>query len=152
MELISKIIKGFHFLSCAIDIFSNYAWVIPLKDEKGITTTNAFQKVLDEANNNPNKIWVDKRREFYKRSVKSRLQDNDIEIYSVSYERKHVTEIFIRTLKNKISKYMTSVSKNKYIDKSDEISSGKQSHLTHFRIGNKGIFKNLYHDTFLANF
>ena len=52
-------------LLCAIDIFSKYAWVIPLKDRKGTTINNAFPKILDESNRKPNKILVDKRREFY---------------------------------------------------------------------------------------
>ena len=71
MQLTSKFSKGFRFLLCAIDIYSQYAWVIPLKDKKGITTTNAFQKILDESNRKPNKIWVDKGSEFYNRSMKS---------------------------------------------------------------------------------
>ena len=60
MQLISKFNKGIHFLLCVIDIFSRYAWFIPLKDKKGITITNAFQKILDESNRKANKIWVDK--------------------------------------------------------------------------------------------
>ena len=47
MPLISKFNKEFRFLLCVIDIYSKYAWVIPLKDKKGITITNAFQKFLD---------------------------------------------------------------------------------------------------------
>ena len=47
MQLISKFNKEFRFLLCVIDIYSKYAWVIPLKDKKGITITNAFQKFLD---------------------------------------------------------------------------------------------------------
>ena len=47
MQLISKLNKGFRFLLCVIDIFSKYAWVAPLKDKKGITITNAFQKILE---------------------------------------------------------------------------------------------------------
>ena len=50
MQLISKLNKGFRFLLCVIDIFSKYAWAIPLNDEKGITVTNAVQKILDESN------------------------------------------------------------------------------------------------------
>ena len=49
-----------------MDIFSKYAWVIPLKDKKEITITNDFQKVLKESNRKPNKLWVDNGREFYK--------------------------------------------------------------------------------------
>ena len=70
MQLISKFNKGFRFLLCVIDIFSKYAWVVPLKDKKGITITNAFQKILKESNRKPNKIWVDKGSEFYNSSLK----------------------------------------------------------------------------------
>ena len=45
MQLISKSNKGFRFLLCIIDVFSKYAWVVPLKDKKGITITNRFQKI-----------------------------------------------------------------------------------------------------------
>ena len=118
MQLISKFNNGFRFLLCVIDIYSKYAWAIPLKDEKGITITSALQKVLDESNRKPNKIWVDKDSEFHNRSMKSFLLKNDIEMYSTHNEGKSVvTERFIRTLNNKIYKYMTSVSKNVYIDK-----------------------------------
>ena len=55
MQLISKFNKEFRFLSCVIDTFSKYAWVIPLKDKKGITITSTFQKNLDESNRKPNK-------------------------------------------------------------------------------------------------
>ena len=58
MQLISRFDKGIPFLLCVIDIFSKYAWVILLKDKKGITITNAFQKALDESNHKPNKMWV----------------------------------------------------------------------------------------------
>ena len=60
IQLIRKLNKGFIFLLCVIDIYSKYAWVITLKDQKGITITNAFQKFLDDLNLKPNKIWVDK--------------------------------------------------------------------------------------------
>ena len=73
--------------------------VIPLKDKKGITIINAFQKVLDESNRKPNKIWVDKGSEFYNRSMKSWLQDKDIEMYSGHGDGKSVVaERFIRIL------------------------------------------------------
>ena len=64
MQLISKFNKGFRFLLCVIDIFSEYAWVVPLKNKKGISTVNAFQKILDKLRCEPNKIWVDKGSEF----------------------------------------------------------------------------------------
>ena len=70
VQLISKFNKGFRLLLCVIDIFSKYAWVAPLKDKKGITITNAFQKILKESDRKPNKILVDKGSEFYNSSVK----------------------------------------------------------------------------------
>ena len=92
------------------------------KRSKGITITNAFQKILGESNRKPNKIWVDKGSEFYNRSMNSFLQNNDIEMYSKHNEEKYVVaERFISTLKNKIYKYMTSISKNVYIDILDNI-------------------------------
>ena len=86
MQLISKFNKEFRFLLCVLDILGKYAWVIPLKDKKGITITNAFQKMLDESKCKPNKIWADKGREFYNRPIKSWLEKNDIEMYSTHNE------------------------------------------------------------------
>ena len=65
MQLLSKFNKGFRFLLCVIDIFSKYAWVVPLKNKKGISIVNAFKQILKESNRKPNKIWVDKGSEFY---------------------------------------------------------------------------------------
>ena len=71
---LSKFNKEFRFLLCVIDIYSIYVSVIPLKDKKGITITNAFQKTLDELKCKPSKTWVDKGSEFYNRSIKSSLE------------------------------------------------------------------------------
>ena len=122
MKLISKFNKGFRFLLCVIDIFSKYAWVIPLKDKKGISITDTFQKISKESNGKSINIWTDKGSEFYNRSIKSWLEKNAIEMYSIQNEAKSVVaERFIGTLKNKIYKYMTSISKNVYTDKFDDI-------------------------------
>ena len=64
MQLISKFNKGISFLLSVIDIFSKYTWIIPFKDKIGIAITNAFQKILDESNRKPSKIWVDKAANF----------------------------------------------------------------------------------------
>ena len=105
-----------------IDIFSQYAWVIPLKDKKGIRTTDAFHKIFKKSNHKPSKICIDKGSEFYNRSMRSWLEKDAIEIYSTHNEGKSVVaERFIRTLRNEIYQYMTPISKNVYIDKSDDI-------------------------------
>ena len=122
MQLISKFNIGFRFLLRVIDVYSKYAWVVPLKDKKGLNIVNAFQSILKKSDRKPNKIWVEKCGEFYNRSMKSWLEKNDIEMYSAHNEGKSVVaERFIRTIKNKIYKYMTSISKNVYIDKLDDI-------------------------------
>ena len=121
-QLLSKYNKGIRFLLCVIDIFSKYAWVVPLKDKKGISIVEAFQSILKQSNRKPNKIWVDKVSGFYNGYFKNWLRDNNIVIYSTHNEGKSVVaERFIRTLKSKIYKYMTSISKNVYIDKLDDI-------------------------------
>ena len=99
MQLISNFNIGIRFSLCVIDISCKYAWVIPLKDKKGITITTAFQKILDESNCKPNKIWVDKCSEFYNRSMKLWLEKNDIKMHSAHNEKKSViVERFIRKL------------------------------------------------------
>ena len=87
-----------------------------------MSIVNAFQSILKKYNRKPNKIWVDKGSEFYNSHFKKWLKDNNIKIYSTHNDRKSVVaERFIRTLKNKNYKYMTSISKNVYIDKLDDI-------------------------------
>ena len=56
MQLLSKYNKGIIFLLCVIDIFSKYAWVVPLKDKKGISIVKAFQIILKQSNRKPNKL------------------------------------------------------------------------------------------------
>ena len=103
IQLISKFNKRFWFLLCVINIFSKYAWIVLSKDKNSITIFDVFQEILNESGCKPNKIWADKGNEFYNRSMKSWLQDNDLEIYSTHNEGKYVVaERFIRTLKNKV--------------------------------------------------
>ena len=86
---------------CAIDIFSKYAWVVPLKDKRGISIINAFQKILLEGRK-PNKIWVDQGGEVYNKLFKRFLKINSIEMYSTYNEGKSVVaERFIKNSKKK---------------------------------------------------
>ena len=73
MQSLSKHNKGIKYLLCAIDIFSKYAWVVPLKDKKGTSIVNAFQKIISEGRK-PNKIWVDQGSEFYNNLFKRFLE------------------------------------------------------------------------------
>ena len=117
MQSLSKKNKAIKYLLCTIDLFSKYAFVVPLKDKKGISIVNAFNKMIKQSNRKPNKIWVDQGGEFYNRVFKKWLSDNDIIMYSTFNEGKSVVaERFIRTLKNKLYKHMTATSKNVYYD------------------------------------
>ena len=128
MQSLSKYNKGIKYLLCAIDLFSKYAWVIPIKDKKWTSIVNAFKKMISEKSKaeskqrrKANKIWVDQGSEFYNKSFKVFLKINNIEMYSTYNERKSVVpERFIRTLK-KILKHMTAISKNVYFDVFDYI-------------------------------
>ena len=118
MQSLSKWIK--HLLY-TIDLFSKYAWVVPIKDKKGNSIVNAFKKIIWRGRK-PNKIWVDQGSELYNNSFKDFLKIMNIEMYSTYNEGKSVVaEIFIRTLKNKISEHMTATSKNVYFEVLDGI-------------------------------
>ena len=121
MQSLSKYNKGIEYLLCTIDLFSKYAWVIPIKDKEGVSIVNAFKKIISEGRK-PNKIWVDQGSYFYNNTFKNFLKLNNIEMYSTCNEGKFVVaERFIRTLKKKIFKYMTAISKNVYFDVLDDI-------------------------------
>ena len=65
MQSLSKKNKGIRYLLCAIDLFRKYAFVVPLKDKKGISIVNALNKRIKQSNRKPNKIWIDQGGEFY---------------------------------------------------------------------------------------
>ena len=122
MSLISKFNKGIKYLLCVIDLFSRYAWVIPLKNKKGGSIVEGFQSIFKNLGRKPNKIWVDHGSELYNNKFKRFLKENDIEMYSTFNEGKSViVEGFIKTLKNKIYKHMTYIGKNVYFDVLDDI-------------------------------
>ena len=109
MQSLSKKNKGIKYLLCAIDLYSKYALVVPLKDKKGISIVNAFDKIIKQSNRKPNKIWVD--------------QGGDIIMYSTYNEGKSVVaERFLRTIKNKLYKHMTATGKNVYYVLDDVVS------------------------------
>ena len=104
-------------LLCVIDIYGKKALVVPLKDKKGITINNAIHTILDDSQGcKPNKIWKEKG--LYNQSIKPWLQDNNKEyaMKNTQWKKK-----FIKTFKNTIYKYMSSVPQNVYIEKLNDI-------------------------------
>ena len=122
MQSLSKKNKNINDLLCAIDLYSKFAFVVPLKDKKEISVTNGFNKIIKESGRKPNKIWVDQGSEFSNHVSKRWLSRNNIIMYSTYNEgRSVVAERFIRTLKNKLYKHMTATGKNVYYDVLDDI-------------------------------
>ena len=122
MQSLSRKNKGIKYLLCAIDLYSKYAFVIPLENKKGISVTNGFNKIIKQSNSKPDKIWVDQGGEFYNNAFKKWLSDNDIIMYSTYNEGTSVVaERFIRTLKSKLYKHMTAIGKNVYYDVLDDV-------------------------------
>ena len=98
MQSLSRKNKGIKYLLCAPDLYSKYAFVIPLKDKKGISIVNAFNKIIKQSRKKTNKIWVDQGGKFYNNVFKKWLSDNYIIMYSTYNEGKSVVgERFIRT-------------------------------------------------------
>ena len=122
MQSLSRKNKGIKYLLCVKDLYSKYALVIPLKDKKGISIVNTFDKIIKQSERKPNKIWVDQGSEFYNNNFKKWLSDNKTILYSTYNEGKSVVaERFIRTLKNKLYKHMTPTCKNVYYDVLDDV-------------------------------
>ena len=105
-----------------IDVFSKYAWSIPLKDKKGQTTTEAFKAIVKQSNRIPRKIWVDKGKEYYNKNMDEWLQENNIIRYSTYGEHKSVVvERFNRTLKEIMWKRFTAENTRNWIDMLDKL-------------------------------
>ena len=120
-QSLSKYNKEIKYLLCATDLFSKYAWIVPIKDKQGTSIVNTFQKIISEGRK-PNKIWVDQGSEFYNNSFENFLKINNTEMYSTYNEGKSVVaERFIKTLKNNIFKHIAAISKNVYFDVLDDI-------------------------------
>ena len=142
MQSLSRKNKGIKYLLCAIDLYSKYAFVIPLENKNGISVTNRFNKIIKQSNRKPNKIWVDQGGEFYNNVFKKWLSDNNIIMYSTYNEGKSVVaERFIRTLKSKLYKHMTAIGKNVYYDVLDDVVN-KYNNTKHSTIKMKPIVEN----------
>ena len=139
MQSLSRKNKNIKYLLCAIDLYSKYVFVVQLKDKKGISIVNAFDKIIKQSKRKPNKISVDQESKFYNNNFKKRLSDNNIIMYSTYNEGKSVVaERFIRTLKNKLCRHMTPSGKNVYYDVLDDVVN-KYSNTKHSTIKMKPI-------------
>ena len=115
MQAFSRQNGGFKYLLTVIDIFSKYAWCIPLKNKTGTSVVVAFTKILNESGRKPDFLWVDRGGEFYNRVVDGWLKKLNIHRYSTYNEGKAVViERFNRTLRAAMWKYFTANNTHKY--------------------------------------
>ncbi len=122
MQWNSRQNKGYKYLLNIIDLFSKYAWSVPIKDKTGKSITEAFTKVVKDSGRKPEKLWVDQGTEFYNRVFRGWLNENDIEMYSTHNEGKAVViERFNRTIKEKMWKYFSANNTHKYTDILDNL-------------------------------
>ena len=105
-SILSKYNNNYKFILTVIDTFTKYAWAIPLKNKSGLSITNCFKIVLGESRK-PEKLWVDRGSEFYNKTFKSLLKENETKLYSTYSDLKAVfIERFNRTLLHIINKPM----------------------------------------------
>lgn len=108
MQALSKQNNGVKYLLAVIDVFSKYGWLIPLKDKSG----ELVAKALKSIDRKPQKMWVDKGKEFYNQHVKSY-----VDLYSTENDEKSsVVERWNRAMKEKMWKYFSANNTNKYVD------------------------------------
>ena len=106
MQPYSRWNRGYKYLLTVLDVFSKYAWVVPIKDKKGETITKAFKVIVGKRK--PVYLWTDKGTEFYNSDFKEYLKENGITLYSTqNVEKSSVIERFNRTLKSKMFKQFT---------------------------------------------
>jgi hypothetical protein len=117
MQAFAELNDGVKYLLCVTDIFSKYGWIVPLKSKTGAAVAIAFKKIFSEGRK-PEKLWVDKGKEFYNKDVKSL----GVELYSTENEEKScVVERWNRTMKEKMFKYFSANSTRRYVDIIDEL-------------------------------
>ena len=116
MQHFSKWNKGFRYLLMVLDVLSKYGWIVPLKDKKGETVTEAFKTIFKEGRK-PQYLWTDKGKEYYNKNMKELLEKNGITLYSTENEEKSsVCERWNRTIKSKMWKQFTVQGNTQYLD------------------------------------
>ena len=101
MNAFIKYNDNYRYILCVIDVFSKYAFCIPLKTKSASSVLNAFKSVVESSKRSPQKIWVDKGSEFYNKDFQNWTKNHNISMYSTYGESKSViVERFIRTIKD----------------------------------------------------
>ena len=122
MQEWSKENEGFRYMLNVVDVFSKYAWSIPMKDKTALTTLNAFKQIVESSKRTPKHIWVDQGKEFYNKHMDEWIKENNIIRYSTYGEHKSaVVERFNRTLKTNMWKRFTAENTRNWINMLDKL-------------------------------
>ena len=121
MQAFSSFNQGFKYILTVIDVFSKYAWAVPIKDKSAASVTKTFEKVISDRI--PKKLWVDEGKEFYNATFKKLLDKHKIDMYSSFNEGKAVViERFNRTLKISCGNILLQINVTRfYLDASDQM-------------------------------
>jgi integrase-like protein/chromodomain-containing protein len=116
MESFVSYNDGYKYILCIIDVFSKFAWCVPLKNKTGASILKAVKDITSQSGRSPEKIWVDKGSEFYNKEFQSWAKSNNITIYSTYGESKSVVvERFIRTLKELLTRKFSATNSREWI-------------------------------------
>ena len=118
MQHLMKQNKRNRYLLCVIDVFSKFAWVVPIKDKTGTTLTQAFAFIFKSSKRKPLSLQTDKGREFKNKVFQSFLERKKIHFFTTENPetKASVVERFQRTLKTKMWKYFTHYQTRTYVD------------------------------------
>lgn len=116
MESVASYNDGYKFILCIVDLFSRFAWCVPLKNKSATTVLNAVKEVIAKSGRSPEKSWSDKGSEFYNKVFLGWAKDHDIVVYSTFGDSKSaVVERFIQTLRELISKKFSETQSREWI-------------------------------------
>lgn len=131
---IAKYNKGYRYILTCIDVFSKYAWVIPVKTKTGVNVTSAFEAIL-KTGRKPVKLQTDQGKEFLNKIFQALLKEENVHFFTTHSERKaSVVERFNRTFKSIMWRYLTSENTLSYVDVLPELVYG-YNHAYHRSIG-----------------
>ena len=117
MQDVARSNDGYRYILTCIDVFSKYAWAVPVAKKYGNTVAAAFAQILRSTNRRPKRIESDQGKEFYSQPFQQSLVDSNIEHFSSNSRHKcSVVERFNRTLKTLIYRSFEARNTLKWVD------------------------------------
>jgi transposase InsO family protein len=116
VQSLQKFNDGYRYPLVCVDVFSKYAWVIPLNNKTGLSLVEAFKLILSTGRK-PEKVMTDQGTEFFNKHFQTLMKEKDINLYNTYNETKaSIVERLIRTLKTRMWRYFTAKKTMRYID------------------------------------